>query len=119
MKAFNEQVSRAEGDVIPAFFESIAGPHPEVPETISGSLKFDVKEGSASESWRVTFSQGVVSSARSNAPADCVLHTDKSTLEGIIQGRINAMAALLRGVLTVEGGTLLPAVFRSLFSKQV
>jgi putative sterol carrier protein len=117
MKAVKEPASRAAsaGDVIPAFFESIAGAHPELPKTISGSLSFDLKDGT--ECWRATFTQGaVVSCARSNAPADCMVHTDKETLEAIIQGRVNAMAALLRGALRVEGEALLLALFRNLLT---
>jgi len=114
MKGVKEQ--GIAGDMIPAFFESISGAHPEVPETISGSLKFDVKEGNASESWRVTFSQGVVSSARSNETADCVVRTDKATLEAIIEGKVNTLVALLRGELSVDGEALLLTLCRSLFT---
>ena len=102
------------GDVIPSFFESISGPHPAIPTTISGSLRFDL--GNDNESWRVTFDKGLVSTARSNAPADCIARTDKATLEAIIQGRTNAMAALLRGSIQVEGYVLLLALFRGLLT---
>src|SRR5215469_6463654 len=100
-----EPASRATSasDVIVDFFESIPGPHPEVPKPISGSLRFDLEDGKRSESWRVTLARGEVSSARSNASADCVVHTDKETLGAIIQGRANAMAAVLRGALRAEG----------------
>ncbi len=111
MEAVKEAIA---ADVISAFFESIAGPHPAVPRTVSGSLRFDLENGKRSEHWRVTFVKGVVSTARSNAPADCVVRTDKATMEAIIQGRINAMAALLRGAMKVEGQTLLLALFRGL-----
>lgn len=46
------------GDVISAFFESISGPHPEVPKTISGSLRFDLENDNRIEHWRVTFAKG-------------------------------------------------------------
>jgi putative sterol carrier protein len=105
------------GDVIVEFFESVAGPHPEVSNTISGSLRFDLADGKRSECWRVTIDKGIVSSERSDASADCVVHTDKETLEAIIQGRANTMAALLRGALRVEGATLLLAHFRRLLTE--
>jgi putative sterol carrier protein len=97
-------------EVIPAFFDSIAGPHPAVPRTISGSLRFDLENGNRIEHWLVTFNKGAVSAARSNAAADCVAHTDKATMEAIIQGRVNAMAALLRGAMKIEGQVLLLAL---------
>ena len=103
-------------DVISTFFEKVAGPHPAVPRTISGSLRFDLENGNRTEHWRVTFAKGVVSTARSNAPADCIVRTNKDTLESIIQGRVNAMAALLRGLIKVEGQALLLALFRSLLT---
>jgi putative sterol carrier protein len=104
-----------ENVVIPEFFESLAGPHPKVPKTISGRLRFDI----GNDHWLVTFDKGMVSTARSNASADCVARTDKVTMEGIIQGRLNAMAALLRGLLQVEGKTLLLALFRDLLTAPV
>jgi putative sterol carrier protein len=103
-------------DVISSFFESLNGPHPAVPKTISGNLRFDLQDGNRVEHWRVTFAKGVVSTVRSNAASDCVAHTDKETMEAIIQGRVNAMAALLRGAIKIEGQALLLALFRSLLT---
>jgi putative sterol carrier protein len=118
-KAVKEPASRAAspGDVTLEFFESIVGPHPEVPNAISGSLRFELEDGNRGEHWRVTFVKGVVSSARSSGPSDCIVHTDKATLETIIQGRANAMAALLRGALRAEGKTLFLAYFRRLLTE--
>ena len=120
MKAVKEPASRAAttSDVILDFFESIAGEHAELPKTISGTLRFELKDGNRCEYWRVTINKGVASSARSKAPADCVVHTDKATLEAIIQGRANPMAALLRGAIRIEGQSLLMAYFRGLLSHQ-
>jgi putative sterol carrier protein len=103
-------------NVIPAFFESLAGPHPAVPRTISGSLRFDLENGTRIEHWRLTFAKGVVAAARSNAAADCIARTNKATLESIIQGRVNMMAALLRGAIKVEGQVLLLSLFRGLLT---
>jgi putative sterol carrier protein len=103
-------------NVISAFFEAIAGSHPAVPRTISGSLRFDLENGNRIEHWRVTFAKGAVLAERSNAAADCVVRTDKTTMEAIIQGRVNAMAALLRGGIKVEGQALLLALFRGLMT---
>ena len=118
MKAGMESASRSAraGDAISAFFELTAGAHPEVPNTVSGSLRFDLENGKRSECWRVTIDKGVVSSERSDASADCLVHTDKATLGAIIQGRANAMAALLRGAVRVEGEAVLMAYFRRLLT---
>jgi putative sterol carrier protein len=118
MKAVKDPASRVAiaEDAVHEFFKSIAGQHPAVPRTISGSLRFDLENGNR-EHWRVTFAKGTVSAARSNAPADCIVHIEKTTLEAIIQGRINAMAALLRGAMKIEGQAFLLAVFRGLFTE--
>jgi putative sterol carrier protein len=119
MKAVKEPASRivTEKDVISAFFESISGPHPAVPKTISGSLRFDLENNNRTEHWRVTFNKGTVSTSRANAAADCIVRTDKATLEAIIHGQVNAMAALLRGSIQVEGQALLLALFRGLLTE--
>ena len=120
MKAVKEPASPAviTGDVIVEFFQSLAAGHPQVPKPVSGTVRFELKDANRSEYWRVTFTKGLISSAvRSNGPADSVVHTDKATLEGIIQGRVNTMAALLRGAITVEGGTLLLALLRGLLTE--
>lgn len=101
--------------VISKFFEGLNGPQSTVPKTISGSLRFDIEDGNL-EHWRVTFEKGTVTVTRSEAPADCIAHTDKTTMAAIIQGRDNAMAALLRGVIKVEGQTLLLALFRNVLT---
>lgn len=103
-------------DIIARFFERVVGPHPEVPATISGRLRFDVEGGPRREHWKVTFGGGSVSVERSDGHAECVARTDAATLAAIIEGRQNAMAALLRGSVMVEGDTLLMAVFRSLLT---
>jgi putative sterol carrier protein len=115
MKAVTEQQATMD-NVISSFFESLTGPHVELPKTISGALRFDLENG-RSEHWRVTFDKGMVSTSSSDAAADCIAHSSKETMAAIIQGTDNAMAALLRGTITVEGKTLLLALFRNLLTK--
>jgi putative sterol carrier protein len=103
-------------DAIRNFFEGVAGTHPELPKTVSGTLRFDLENGEKLEHWRVTLEKGSVSASRSSDPADCVVATQKTTLEAIIHGRMNAMAALLRGTIHAEGDILLLAVFRALLA---
>ena len=102
-------------DIIRRFFEDLAGPHPEIPKTISGTLRFDLQDGKRREQWLVTFTKGIVSATESDAPADCVMRTEKKTFAAIIEGRMNVMASLLRGTIEVEGRALLVVVFRMLF----
>jgi putative sterol carrier protein len=106
-------------NIIRRFFEGLAGPRPGIPRTISGTLRFDLQDDKGREQWLVTFDKGVVSATESDAPAECVVRTDKETFAAILEGRANAMAALLRGVMDVEGRTLLMVIFRSLIAAPV
>ncbi len=73
-------------------------------------MRFDVaaKEGakqsaSAIEHWHVTVHDGDVAVSRQKLPADAVVRIARPHLEAMVTGRLNAQAALLRGVLTCEG----------------
>jgi len=112
-ETYTENRTQLVEDSIPAFFESVTGPHPQLPKTISGTLRFDLD---TDEHWRLTFDKGVVSATRSNATADCVCRMDKKTMEAIIQGKTNAMAALLRGAIQAEGQLLLLGLFRDILT---
>ena len=101
-------------DVIRDFFLSLDGPQPAIPKNVSGKLRFDVDGGTTTEHWLITFDEGSVSATESDAPADCVVRTEKGTLASIIEGKTNAMAALLRGTLSIEGRTILVGLFRSI-----
>jgi putative sterol carrier protein len=103
-------------DVVRAFFEGIGGTNPDIPKTISGSIRFDLDNDRKPEHWRVTFDKGSISSSSSDAPADCAVRTDKKTFEQVIRGQMNAMAALLRGAMHAEGDLLLLAVFRNVLA---
>ena len=106
-------------DIVRSFFAGINGSHPVIPKTISGTLRVDIEGGKRLEQWLVTFNEGVVSAIESDEPADCIMRADKATFAAIVEGRMNVMAALLRGVIVVEGRTLLMAVFRRLLVAQV
>ena len=69
----------------------------------SASLRFDIGSGSRRERWRVQVTDGEVAVTRASAPADAVVHIERPHLEAIVTGRLNAQAALLRGLLTCEG----------------
>ena len=82
------------------FFDRLAerGPEPGFART-TGSLRFDLTRGDATEHWRVEFRRGAVAIARTADPADCVIRTDAKVFDDLVRGRANAMATLLRGQL--------------------
>jgi putative sterol carrier protein len=69
----------------------------------SGSLRFELRESKGVEHWRVDVRKGDVTVSHRAGPADCVVWGPKSLFEKLAAGRENAMAAVLRGALTVEG----------------
>ena len=53
--------------------------------------------------------------AHEGAEPDCVLSADIATFDAILTGRMNAMAAVLRGALDVEGKVVLLTALQRLF----
>ena len=69
----------------------------------SASLRFDVDDGPGTERWRVQVTDGKVAVTRAKSPADAVIKIGRPQLEAIVTGRLNAQAAILRGLLVCEG----------------
>jgi len=91
-------------DAISEFFASLAAPgHIATFAGESATLRFDVTTGSNVQHWYVTISNGDVTVTRDNSAADAVVRIERPHLEDIFAGRLNAQAAMLRQVLTVEG----------------
>jgi alkyl sulfatase BDS1-like metallo-beta-lactamase superfamily hydrolase len=91
-------------DPISQFFANLAAPgHLATFEGHSATLRFDVDDGGQVQHWYVAVNNGDVAVTRQNKGADAVIHVDRAPFEAIVTGRMNAMAALLRGVLTCEG----------------
>lgn len=69
----------------------------------SATLRLDVVDGERVDRWHVTVADGDVTVTRRNAPAAVVVRLNRPDVEAIVTGRMNAQAALLRGLLTYEG----------------
>jgi putative sterol carrier protein len=99
----------------PDLFDELAGRgHEPLLEKISGSIRFDIVDGKRVERWLVTIDKGDVAVSRKNARANCVLRTDKAVFEGVARGEVNAMAATLRGAISLEGDSELLVPFQRL-----
>jgi alkyl sulfatase BDS1-like metallo-beta-lactamase superfamily hydrolase len=91
-------------DPISQFFADLAAPgHLATFDRDSATLRFDVHDGGQVQHWYVAVTNGDVAVSRQNKAADAVIHVERPTFEAIVTGRMNAQAALLRGVLTCEG----------------
>jgi len=101
--------SAATADPISDYFASLTEPgHIATFEREAATLQFDVADGPTpdsgpSEHWHVTINDGDVSVTRQVLPADAIVHGARADVERIVTGRLNAQAALLRGLLRTEG----------------
>jgi hypothetical protein len=80
-----------------------------------GTLRFDLRDGGRTEHWYVAVDHGDVRVSRRSARADTVVRLDKTTFEGVARGRVNALAATLRGELVPEGDLGLLFLFQRVF----
>jgi len=103
-------------DPISDFFAGLA--EPGRLDTFAGEsamLRFDVRgtENAADvERWLVTIQNGAVTVTRRNSPADAVVRIDRQHFQDVVTGRLNAQAALLRGLLTCEGSVAALMMFQ-------
>jgi putative sterol carrier protein len=81
----------------------------------SGTVRFDLRAGRRTEHWLVELRRGTVAVSRANGPADCVIAADRKGFDEVASGRLNALAAALRGVLAIEGDPALLVRFQRLF----
>ena len=103
-------------DATTEFFEDLdARGHEPLLEKATGTLRIDLSNGKRRAHWLVTVKKGDVTVSHANAKADCVIRMDQALFEQIVTGRENATAALLRGLVTVEGKPQLLVLFQRLF----
>jgi predicted lipid carrier protein YhbT len=96
--------SKGADDPVTRFFAALAEPgHLATFAGESATLRFDIGDGKDIERWHVTVNKGDVTVTRQNRSADAVVRIQRPRFEAIVTGRLNAQAALLRGLLTCEG----------------
>jgi hypothetical protein len=94
----------ATADPISEFFAGLEQPgHLATFERETATLRFDVTDGARVEHWHVAIHDGDVTVTRRQLPADAIVRIARSPFEAIVTGRLNAQAAMLRGLLTCEG----------------
>jgi alkyl sulfatase BDS1-like metallo-beta-lactamase superfamily hydrolase len=98
-------------DPIDQFFASLAEPgRISTFEGESASVRFDV--GPAGETWSVQITDGAVAVSTASQPADAVVTIARRDLEAIVTGKLNAQAAILRGLLTCAGSIAAVIMFQ-------
>jgi len=96
------------------FFEQLVGPQALLSNR-SGTLRFDIADGSAVEHVYITIDRGSVAVSHKKGRADAVLRLDRALADQLVTGKANATTAVLRGMLDPEGDLALLIAFQRLF----
>jgi putative sterol carrier protein len=97
------------------FAELAAREHEPLLRKASGSTRFDIVDGRKTRRWLVSVDRGNIAVASRGTEADCVLRAEKALFDKVVSGRLNAVAAVLRGDLEVEGDWRLLVRMQRLF----
>ena len=99
-----------------AFFEDLGRTgHVPLLQRVKGTMRFDLEDAGGIEHWYVAVDKGDVKVSRKKTSADTVVNTDRALLDDMVQGRVNATAAMLRGLISVDGNFGLLMLFQRLF----
>jgi putative sterol carrier protein len=103
-------------DATTEFFEELgARGHEPLLEKTTGTLRIELSNGETKDRWFVTIKKGDVAVSHANRKADCVTRMDDTLFAQIVTGKENATAAMLRGLVGVEGKPQLLVLFQRLF----
>jgi putative sterol carrier protein len=91
-------------DMTTRFFEDLdrRGFEPLLAKT-SGTLRFDLHEGAQTTHWLLEIDRGNLRVRQGDQEADTVIGTEPRLFGELVTGQENAIAALLRGDMTVAG----------------
>jgi len=78
------------------------GPEPVIGKG-QGTVRFELSSGTHTDRWLVGLDKGMLIVSKKREAADCTVRAEKRLFEGIVDGSVNLMAAVLRGALTIEG----------------
>ena len=91
-------------DDVEDFFSELAEQgHVAMLAATTGTVRFDLVDGDRTDHWRVAITRGRVDVEHRGGPADCGVRADRVWFERLLRGEENAIAAVLRGALDIEG----------------
>jgi putative sterol carrier protein len=103
-------------DPTTSFFEELGKRgHEPLLAKATGTVRLELVDGKQMHRWLVSLGKGDVTVSHKNTAADCVIRMDKALFDKVVTGRVNTLAALLRGVVTVDGDIGLLVLFQRLF----
>jgi putative sterol carrier protein len=83
------------------------------------TFRFDIADGARTDHWLLAVADGDLDVRHAAGDADCVVITEKASFEAVASGRTNAMAAYLRGAMTIDGEARLLVRLQRLFPAPV
>ena len=102
-------------DTTVQFFEELGRRgHEPLLEHATGTIRFELAQGKRTDRWLVSIKKGDITVSHGNGEADTVVNADEALFHRLVSGEQNAMAALLRGTVDVEGRVQLLAQFQRL-----
>ena len=103
-------------DATAEFFGSLTQRgHVPMLEKAKGTVRFELVDGKRTDRWLLVVDKGDLAVSRRNARGDCTLRTDKALFDRIVDGKVNAAAAVLRGAVTIDGDMELLVQLQKLF----
>ena len=109
-------MARRASDPVTRFFDELAQrEHEPLLRKATGSFRFDVVDGKRTQRFVVGVDKGDLSVTKGGGDASCVLRADKAVFDRIMSGRMNAVAAVLRGDVQVDGDWRLLVRLQRLF----
>jgi len=105
-------------DATTEFFEGLAarGREPLLAK-VTGSARFDVVAAKRTEHWLLAVDKGDIRVSRGKSAADSVLRAERALFDRVLAGKLNWMAALLRGEVAVQGDPRLLVLLQRLFPR--
>lgn len=80
-----------------------------------GATRFEIRDGKRMRQWVVRVDKGTIDVAAGRGDAQCVIRVEKTVFDKVVTGRLNAVAAVLRGDIAVEGDWRLLVRIQRLF----
>ncbi len=97
-------MATTKSDPTAAFFAELASRgHEPLLRKASGCMRFDVVEGRRTHTWFVAVDGGDLVVTTKSARTDCRVRAQRAVFDRVASGRLNAVAAVLRGDLEVDG----------------
>jgi len=98
------------------FFAKLAEQHQPLPAGLTGLMRFDLADGERTEHWYLAIRKGDITVSHNGPEPDCTVGTELATFEAIVTGKMNAMAAVLRGAVEIEGRFALMTAVQRFFA---